>query len=71
MTAQESAHIAESSAVPFEARRAIQKRMWACLSSDNEWTTWTDAVTLAECAAEALTEAGYVVTLWIDGSPDA
>lgn len=60
------------SVVPFDARVAMQRALWKrCLSQeDNEWTTWSDAVTLAEVAAQALTAAGFEVRL-IDGSPDA
>lgn len=52
----------EHEMVPFEARRAMQKVIWEeCMLSDNEWTTWTDAIILAETAAQALTDAGYEV----------
>jgi hypothetical protein len=63
-----SADYVRDSAVPFEARQAMQRRIWErCISpGDNEWTTWTDAITLAETAAEALLLAGFEVRR-IDG----
>lgn len=65
--ADEPARLAES-VVPFDARRAMQKALWErCISQDdNEWTTWSDSIALAEVAAQALTEAGFEVRL-IDG----
>ena len=53
---------------PEGARQAIQRNIWErCLRpGDNEWTTYTDAIILAECAATALWEAGYEVRL-LDG----
>lgn len=49
--------------VPFEARQAMQTALWErCIRpGDNEWTTWTDAIILAEAAATALWEAGWTV----------
>jgi len=46
-----------ASDVPFPARRAMQQAIWDECSrpGGNEWTTWTDAIALAECAARALT----------------
>jgi hypothetical protein len=58
---------AEYVAVPFEARHSMQKALYALLlGSDNEWTTWSDSIALAETAAKALSEAGWQVTR-IDG----
>lgn len=41
----------------------MQTALWErCIRpGDNEWTTWTDAIILAECAATALWEAGWSV----------
>lgn len=51
-----------SEAVPFPARKAMQDALWNdCILSNNEWTTWTDSITLAEVAAAALTKAGFAV----------
>lgn len=52
----------ESSA-PIEARRAMQYAIWErCIQPHgNEWTTWTDAIILAEVAAAALLEAGWTI----------
>jgi hypothetical protein len=49
--------------VPMEARLVMQKALWErCIRpADNEWTTWTDAIVLAECAATALWEDGWTV----------
>ena len=49
--------------VPLAARQAMQKALWErCIQpADNEWTTWTDAIILAEAAATALWEAGWAV----------
>ena len=60
--------MADPITVPFEARQVMQKAIWErCIRlGENEWTTWTDAIILAECAATALWEAGYEVLL-IDG----
>lgn len=49
--------------VPFPARRAMQQALWdECIRpGDNEWTTWTDSIALAETAAKALRRAGWEV----------
>ena len=41
----------------------MQQAIWDdCIApADNEWTPWTDAIALAEAAAEALTKAGWKV----------
>lgn len=60
--------------VPFAARRAMQQAIWdECISpGDNEWTTWTDSVHLAETAARALHRAGWqVVPMTSDDLEDA
>lgn len=62
----------DDSAVPFPARRAMQVAIWEdCIrSGGNEWTTWSDAVILAETAARALTRAGWDVRAAAPASED-
>lgn len=57
-------------AVPFPARKAMQDAIWnECIRpADNEWTTWTDAITLAETAADGLVRAGWTVVA-LDAQP--
>ena len=48
----------------------MQKAIYALLGdATNEWTTWSDAIILAEHAGDALEEAGFRVTR-IDGRDD-
>jgi hypothetical protein len=51
------------SEVPFPARKAMQEALFELLKLDNEWTTWSDAIVLAEAAATALQDAHYEVTI--------
>lgn len=57
--------------VPFPARRAMQQAIWEeCIRpGDNEWTTWSDSVALAETAAAALRKAGWQVVPMDDEVP--
>jgi hypothetical protein len=56
-------------AVPFAAKYLIQQAIWdEFRRGDNEWTTWTDAVALAEAVANRLGQEGYVVRYEV--SPD-
>lgn len=50
-------------AIPFPARKAIQNAIWeeAIRPGDNELTTWSDSVGLAEIAGKALMHAGWKV----------
>lgn len=50
------------SVVPFDARKAMQSAIFEMFKMENEWTTWSDSVALAEAAAQALEDAGFVVT---------
>jgi hypothetical protein len=59
------------SGVCFDARRAMQKAIWdECIQpADNEWTTWSDCIILAETAAAALTARGFAVVGPCDADP--
>lgn len=64
-------------AVPFMARKAMQEAIFEMFKQENEWTTWSDSVALAEAAAQALEDGGFVVVRdflpppGFDGGPDA
>lgn len=48
-------------AVPFMARKVMQEAIFEMFKTENEWTTWSDSVALAEAAARALEDRGFVV----------
>lgn len=53
----------EGRMLPFEARSVMQQAIWhECIEPrNNEWTTGSDAIVLAEVAAAALVRYGYHV----------
>lgn len=59
------AALSADTVVPFQARKAMQEAIFEMLKMENEWTTWSDSVALAEAAAQALENGGFVIAKWV------